>query len=298
MSSVVHKRMISYLRRCRFGSIVFISCLLGASLSQAQTAYFGNQAVIAGTSTSGGWYGASTYLLAYFPLVNGSDEAGFRFTAQTTGSISEAQLNFPSVTGNPAYLIGLEDDATGLPSGALLAPGTSFAPVTGWNDIVFTNPVNVTAGNVYHLVVEWDPSSAALGDSNAATLELGSHPDYLLYPQNGAPDLQLAVDENTGGGWVDLPQEPVFMVNVSGTWSGNPYSTVGAVTMPSGIISYGSYSELFTLSNSITIDSVGTYAADSLYGQTGSGPITFNWTLMGGAALGLSQRESWRSPAN
>jgi hypothetical protein len=244
-----------------------------AASGLGQVTYFGNQAIIYSNPGSGWATSLNPFIFTNFPLDNNSAQAGFRFTAQQTAAVTEVQIYFSSVTGNPGYQVGLEADSSGLPAGAYLAPATPFAPVAGWNDIPLSTPVNVTAGNVYHLVVEWNPLAAPLGSSNAATLELSSQPDYFFYPQNGTSDTQLGADENNGGGWNSLSEEPVFLVNYSGVWSGNPYSTGGNGG------STGTYWEDFTVPSTIIIGSVGTFAADP-----SASPATLTWTLTGPGA--------------
>jgi hypothetical protein len=278
------------LRRFPVFLCVFLAGFGPASAVLGQADYFGNQAVIYSLDPSGGWsFPGGNMAFTYFSLDNGSGQAGFRFTAQQPAPITEVQLFFPWVMGAPGYQVTLETDSGGLPSGTALSAGAFFAPVTGWNRITFPVPAGVTAGNVYHLIVRWNPTSPPLGPSNAATLELSSSPLYGFYPLDGSPDPQLAAEVNpAGGGWATLAEQPVFLVNYSGVWSGNPYSTAYPRKSPSPCW------QSFTVPSTIVIDSVGAFAAELTDSFSGPATAVLVWTLQASSSAPVtSPFPSW-----
>ena len=220
------------------------------------------------------------YNYSYDPLSAVTLQAGWRFTAQYSQPITEAYVYCDGVTGTPGYLLSLQADAGGLPSGTPLAGTSSFAPVTGWNDVPFSAPVPVAAGNVYHLVVQGN-AAAGITNTNCAIFELSSQPDYYYYPRDGTQDSQLDSEENGGTGWSSLAEEPVFLVNYSGSWSGNPYSS--AMNISSGYGNILPAEEYFTVPTDMTIGSVGTFAAGSPFGSASA--ATLSWTLSNPGAV-------------
>ena len=264
------------------GILAVLTIILGLSTSGWSQPYFGNQAVVAGVMSGG--FPTATFSYTDFPLLADANQAGFRFTAQFSAPITEAQIFCFGTFGSPFYQLVLESDAGGLPSGTVLAVCAQFTPLVGWNDLPFLSPVNLTAGTVYHLVVQWNPATASLSPANGGSLELSSQPDWFYYPLNGAADPQLAVDENSGTGWTSLAQEPIFALNYSGTWSGNPYSTDRSENAGSPLAP-GVYFEGFSVPSTLIVDSIGTYAAEALSAGTGN----LNWQLMGpGTPFGIN----------
>ncbi len=249
---------------------VFLSLTAPA---EAQT-YFGNQSLITTTSS--------------FPLDSDTARADIRFTAQQSSPITEVQLFFSNIQGTPEYTVSLQSDSGGLPSGTPLAGTTSFTPTLSangtWTDIPLSSPVNVSAGTVYHLVVVWDSGFPAISPTNRAVLVISTTPDNYFYPVNGAPDAQLAVATDSGNGtWNPLAQEPIFLLNYSGTWSGNSYINTAPLLATLVNMATVTAGEYFSVGSPLTISSVGAYAseaspADNLY-----------WTLIntaGPATLG------------
>ncbi len=232
------------------------------SIGLAQT-YFGNLAVINAVNPTGTIFPSAGF--TDFPLTSTTSQAGYRFTAQSTGQITEAQVYITAISDTTPplglnYMVSLQTDSGGVPSGTILGSGPIVTPVVGWNDIPLTSPANVTAGNIYHLVAQWSGVFPPPSSTNFITIRVSSQPDYLFYPQSGAPDSQLAADENTTGTWSSLSEEPIFLVNDSGNWTGNPYST--ARTGPYWGTGWDLFlNEAFTVPATMVIASVGAYAA-------------------------------------
>ena len=268
-----------------------------ASTGWGQTTYFGNQAVVnlAAPST----LALPSFAFTDFPLNSPTARADFRFTAQQSAPITEVQLYVPgivpAVQPYPTYsfIVSVQPDSGGSPSGTVLGANTAFPALIGWDDIPLAAPSSVTAGNVYHLVVTWNKFSPinVPNATNYPLLRLSSQPDYYFYPQSGTPDSQLATAEDPGtGAWTQLAEEPVFLVNYSGIWSGNPYATVNSPGVRFGI-NPTAYWETFTAPTTEIVDTVGTYtgatgglsaSASLLYSLTASNAVSFGATLAQG----------------
>ncbi len=202
---------------------------------------FGNRSVIGSPVT--------------FTMNASVNKTSMRFTANSAGTLSAVQFYMLSVTGSPGYKVSIQGDSAGVPNG-VLAPATNFTPAAGWNNVTLGTSVAVTAGGTYHVVVEWDGLSI-LG-TNTASLLQGTAPDTGYLPLNQTFSGALGVAQNTGSGWQATSIMPVFLVDVSGTWVGNPLAESGG----SGILGNSYLAQRFrVVSSPLTIASVSAFVS-------------------------------------
>ena len=221
---------------------LLLGFLLGGACF-AQPVYFGNQA----TAIAGG-----------LPLMSGPTQSfSCRFTAQQTAPVGEIQVYIGGITGSPQYQASLQGDSGGQPSGIPLAASGTLTPVMGWNDILFTSNANLTAGSVYHIVVQWVGPAGTSTWTKSMSFSISSPHWDGFYPLSQATDAHFAVGFNTGSGWtMATTEKPIFLVNYGGGWDGNPYFRLG---FGGEVQSTNLYGQRFQLSNSLAVTSVGSY---------------------------------------
>jgi len=156
----------------------------------------------------------------------------FRFTCQDDITVTAASVYCAETLHAPAYLVSLQDDVNGQPSGTALASYSIVPKVQSWNTVPL-NAVPLAKGRVYHLVVEPDMLRggghpvAVIGHNNYAsflTTDVLNH----LHPNDGSPDLQSNSLFFDKGQWKELDQEPVYALFGLGAKSqGNPYDDPG-----------------------------------------------------------------------
>ncbi len=129
------------------------------------------------------------------------------------------RVYFVSVVDPPVYEGGLQADSSGSPSGSFLCSGTA-TPIVGW--VVFPCSTSISSGTIYHLVVEWDSGTIGLSNSGAVRY---TTPNNNLYPKDGSTDSATNVLTETGSGWNAEDGQPVYVVNNTSTFEGNPYHT-------------------------------------------------------------------------
>lgn len=92
-----------------------------------------------------------------------------RWQATKSGNVSKIFCRSTTVTSSPAYRVGLQGIASGVPSGTWLgATNNGYGVVTpssaGYHEITFTEPVAVTKGQQHYVVIAYD--SGTIGASN------------------------------------------------------------------------------------------------------------------------------------
>ena len=245
-------------------------------------AVFGNQAVIASSTD-----------FTDVPFYSNAVRASVRFTSPLTAPLTQVGFLILNAAGTPGLRVSLQaDTALGAPSGIPLAAPTAFTgPWTAWALVSLATPFPLTAGTVYHLVLEWDPTAGSLGPTQNVVIRLSSRPALKFYPQDGSPDPQLSAASDPGSGiWCFLDEQPIFLADASGTRFGNPYG--GEFDVQLGSTTLVAW-ETFSLGAPLTVASVGAFvmesglASDDLHWEIlDAGPLT---VLSGGTLANPSQ---------
>lgn len=179
-------------------------------------------------------------LFAQEPLVNASSvtlttsgvlwdspsiQLSVRFTAQWSGAVTQLYLRGHEslFSGfSPTFSAQVYTDTGGVP-GTPLGMASSFTLEPGVWSVVSISPVSLTAGQVYHLILDY--LTGPLDPNNHRTL-MTTEPKHPFYPWNQTPDSQLALLVSTDNGSSYLLQEkmPVFLMEFdTGDVQGNPY---------------------------------------------------------------------------
>lgn len=208
-------------------------------------------------------------LTTIFRLNNPNYKLSMRITSQKDGNVNQLRIYIAAQQkGNLVfYRYGLQNDAGGLPSGAYLSSAIANFSAVGWQTINLPAPVVVTAGSVYHLVVQYDsgstPSSGRYIDIRATN------------PLNHSVPIEMAADNSANtlrfdGSWTVRDQQPVYVLRFTdNTFEGNPYDNREGRTIRGSRFE----GEKFTLSTAKDVVGVGVYMAqnsidnpnDSLY---------------------------------
>jgi hypothetical protein len=208
------------------------------------TGNYGNRFLLTSTGTIG-------------RLNSSAKRDDMRFTAQKSGQVTQVRVYLVNVTnsGTIFYRYGIQADNSGQPSGVYLVSQTAAFSSTGWQTINLAGPVNLTAGTVYHLVVQYNSGTTP---SNTRYIDIrNSAPENNLVPQNQAIDL----NQNTlsyNGSWTIQNQEPIYVLGFNdGSFEGNPYDSSAARSI------YGANyeGEKFTPSADTTISGLSLYLA-------------------------------------
>ncbi|MCC7193600.1 MAG: hypothetical protein IT444_12560 [Phycisphaeraceae bacterium] len=165
---------------------------------------------------------------SYSPAVaiNSLDDAySARFTALESFTADNAYLYYSGLVGTPTARIGIQTDASGVPSGTWLNTPGVFNPTAGRPSASFT-AVSLTANTVYHLVVEpvdlGGPSSFAI---------YGSSTNNAIRPYDRAGDTSLnSLAKVNGGAWT-TGKDPFFVLADGSNiivGPGQPYTSWGA----------------------------------------------------------------------
>lgn len=154
-------------------------------------------------------------------------KTALRFTAQETKTVNAIRVYLQSEVGtSPNYRYGIQADSSGLPSGTYLGSGTLTATSAGWKTITLSPSVNITAGNTYHIVVQY--SSGTISTSRYVALRR-SLPQNLLYPKTNAVDnnsntLFTTTGTFSAGSLQNF--QPIYELDFSDTtYEGNPYES-------------------------------------------------------------------------
>src|SRR5579871_2679063 len=155
-----------------------------------------------------------------------------RFTCQEDMDVTAAAVFCTGAENPPAYLLSLQVDDHGRPSGTPMAFSHFIPRPESWTTVPLPR-APLVKGKIYHLVVEQD------------ALRGGGHPVGVIGPGHCASFLSTDVlnhlhcgdgtdDGNTnvllseGGHWHELGQEPVYALYGTGnSLQGNPYDDPG-----------------------------------------------------------------------
>lgn len=172
--------------------------------------YYGNQFLVESTSNIG-------------RLTSSNLRCSMRFTARASKTVNSLRIYISERSSPPTYRFGIQTDSGGNPSGTFLGYGNSAPAGTGWRAINLSTPVNLTAGQVYHLVVQYQSGSI----SNYRYINIQrSSPLNLLYLYNNLPDLSANTMWYNGSSWSVQNYQPIyFLVFSDSTYEGNPSYT-------------------------------------------------------------------------
>ena len=156
----------------------------------------------------------------------------YRFTCQDDMTLTAAAIFCVQALAPPAYLVSLQADINGLPSGTALSSSTFIPRAQTWTTLPMDN-IPLLKGKVYHLVLEPDllrgggHPVGVIGSSNYASF-LSTDVLNHLHPNDDSPDPQANTLYFDGGNWKALDQEPVYAVYGTGSnFQGNPYDDPG-----------------------------------------------------------------------
>jgi len=255
-------------------------------------AHYGNEFVLNSTTT-------------VYQLNDSQYKVSMRFTAQKSGNVNQLRIYIAAQQrGNQVfYRYGLQGDSGGNPNGSYISSEIANFSSTGWQQVSLTSPAAITAGDVYHLVVQYDSGSAPA--SNRYIDIRSTLPNNLLTPESGGADISA----NTLGyygtpiAWHLRNQQPLYVLSFDdATFGGNPFDTSASRNI------YGSRyeGETFTLTTERNVSGVGLYiassrdplvqpAADNLYVSLVN--LTTGETLVNGETLvdplGVSTSFDW-----
>lgn len=158
-------------------------------------------------------------------------KTSLRFTAQATKTLNAVRVYLQTENGaSPQYRYGIQASSGTNPSGTYLGSGTQTNTSTGWKTIAISPSVTLTAGSIYHLVVE--PVGTPTGSANIGLRR--STPQNLLYAQTSVADPQAntLLKTSAAGAWAVQNFQPIYQLDYSdSTFEGNPYETNAEVSI-------------------------------------------------------------------
>lgn len=165
-------------------------------------------------------------------LDSSDKKISYRFTCQEDMDLAAASVFCMKAQNPPAYLLSLEADEHGHPSGTPLASSHFIPRSQSWTTVPLSR-VALLKGKVYHLVVEQDVLRGGghpvglIGPSNFASF-LSTDVLNHLHANDGTPDPNTNVLLFEGGRWKEKGQEPVYALYGAGdSLQGNPYDDPG-----------------------------------------------------------------------
>ncbi|MEW5995481.1 MAG: hypothetical protein AB1744_13950, partial [Candidatus Zixiibacteriota bacterium] len=179
-----------------------------------------------------------------------SENLSFRFDAIEGKTVDNVRLYVAAVAGAPSYRIGIQADSGGVPSGVFLGSVDTYASVIGWFNVNISD-VALTAGNVYHVVIQ--PLTADGTNYNSFRALNRQNARYPL-DEAKTPNLNVVYDD--GSGWENQNQSPIFLLNYTdNTFRGVSYSSTAFANV------YDIYwqAEKFRPSETMTVDKIRVY---------------------------------------
>ena len=165
-------------------------------------------------------------------LDSSEKKLSYRFTCQADMNVTAAAVYCVDADKPPAYIVGLQEDNDGIPSGVYLTFSSYIPRPQSWSAIPLDS-VPLTKGKVYHLVVEQDIKRGGdhpvgkIGPDNRASFLLTDVLNH-IHPNDGSPDPQTNVFFFENDHWKALDQEPVYAIYGAGSQlQGNPYDDPG-----------------------------------------------------------------------
>lgn len=163
-------------------------------------------------------------------IQNSNEKGSIRFTAKLSGTVTELIVYGFAYEGQPKVHIGLQEDNGGNPEGQWMN-GNAFGTVqpsssSGFINVQLPAAVNLTAGQVYHVVIE-----AAENPLNGTFMVITYQANGFAQPLNpDDPDIvwndtQMNTLFYDGQTWQKQDKWPIFIVQYSdGKSEGQPYS--------------------------------------------------------------------------
>jgi hypothetical protein len=167
-------------------------------------------------------------------------QASLRFTCQASRTLSSFRVYIHNnESGSKSHRYGVQADAAGLPSGVWLAyRDLTASGSSGWLTVTLTSGIQLTAGQVYHIVVQ--PVNSP---NKTITLRATSPLNQMIvYDQTPDPNSNTLFYD--GAAWTIQGYQPVYLLAYSdNSYEGNPCSAASYGSI------YGSIweSERFTL---------------------------------------------------
>lgn len=165
-------------------------------------------------------------------LDSADKKISYRFTCQDDMTLTAVAVFCLEAAQSPAYLVSLQADKGGEPSGIALASSTYVPHAESWATIPL-NSVPLLKGVVYHLVLEQDAfrggehTVGKIGPSNFASF-LSTDVLNHMHPNDQSPDPAANTLFFDHGAWRVLDREPVYAVYGTGSnFQGNPYDDPG-----------------------------------------------------------------------
>ena len=166
------------------------------------------------------------------PLDASTNKLSYRFTCQEEMDAIAAAVFCSEGVNPPAYILSLQKDANGLPSGQQIS-SSHFIPLAQTWSTVPLPTIGLTKGKVYHLVLEQDVLRGGghpvgvIGPRNFAaflTTDVLNH----IHPNDDSPDPAANTLLFNGKKWKELNQEPLYALYGAGNHlQGNPYDDPG-----------------------------------------------------------------------
>src|SRR3989344_1973745 len=153
-------------------------------------------------------------------------KTSLRFTAQEDKTASAIRVYLQTENRNsPAYRYGIQSNNPlgNIPSGTWLGNfGTLTATSAGWKTITLGSAATLTAGTIYHIVIEPDGTP-----SNRDYIDVRrSFPLNNLHPKTNASDPSADTLFTTDGiNWTAQGFQPIYELDSGTTYEGNPYES-------------------------------------------------------------------------
>lgn len=151
---------------------------------------------------------------------DGSKKLSYKFTAQKNGTVDEIKICTTFAGSPPLYRAGIQGDSDGEPDGSYDGSGTFTPSKLDFSTVTLDNPVSVTQGTIYHIVVQYE--SGDIDTSNCGHF-------YMLTILNSLIPYDQSSDTNQNtliysGSWASQDYSPIYiLVFDDSSLGGQPY---------------------------------------------------------------------------
>lgn len=181
-------------------------------------------------SDFGNWFVVNRRLST--PLATSDKKISYRFTCQADMNLTAVAYYCVDAVKPPAYLVSVQEDNDGIPSGIALTSSSCIPRPQSWCTVPLDS-VPLIKDKVYHLVLEQDVNRG--GDHPVGTIGPDNWASFLstdvlnhFHPNDGSPDPNTNVLSCEKDHWTILNQEPVYALYGAGSQlQGNPYDNPG-----------------------------------------------------------------------
>ncbi|HVZ79176.1 MAG TPA: hypothetical protein VHE12_00085, partial [bacterium] len=245
------------------GAALSLLFLLGAGTAQAQT-FYGNQSMVSAASN--------------FPVTSAGVTFDARFTMPSpTRNLSSVQFAGSLVGTSPTYqIIVYQDDGTAnhfhsaTQAGIGINTPFSGSYYSGQPKFNFGSPFTLTAGQIYHIVVNYLTGTVDAADYFAPGY---STPNFQYIPATQALDPYFNALSYSGGAWTTIGGSPAFILGFTdGSVYGDPWDTYNLPNAYGSGVTANYAGEVFQVSaGDVYTSQVGVWAfktgspADNLY---------------------------------